>query len=70
MYHGRNPLESGQCFSQMAAIPKRWPFLEASRRNPLESGQCFSLRLEDAEEPVADFYYVAIPSNRVNVSHS
>ena len=38
------------------------------RRNPLESGQCFSLGLRRKIAEKAS-YKVAIPSNRVNVSH-
>jgi len=38
-------------------------------RNPLESGQCFSLKKSRIKPRNALKLFVAIPSNRVNVSH-
>ena len=63
----RNPLKSGQCFSQlqtflkMAAIPKRVAI--PSNRVNVSHVEEDEDKVEDEDEEVA------IPSNRVNVSH-
>ena len=65
----RNPLKSGQCF-----LPKdgeRWNYLlRPTSRNPLKSGQCFLHGCRVEPDGVCAHGYVAIPSNRVNVSYS
>ena len=63
---GRNPLKSGQCF--LLVIPKGNLSIVIYCRNPLKSGQCF-LPKRYCQATWAPCKYVAIPSNRVNVSY-
>ena len=66
MVQGRNPLESGQCFLPKNCFKECLP-MQNPCRNPLKSGQCFLLKIN---EDGVFCYYVAIPSNRVNVSYA
>ena len=65
----RNPLESGQCFSLLCYFSKKVMTKARNGRNPLESGQCFSHIIFLLKSGEILFLEVAIPSNRVNVSH-
>ena len=66
----RNPLESGQCFLRSRVLALETQLEGRPGRNPLESGQCFlhkDILLVQVGSGLNS--YVAIPSNRVNVSY-
>ena len=62
----RNPLKSGQCFllAELEGL-----FVPEYSRNPLKSGQCFLRDIVKIKNDRLMKAYVAIPSNRVNVSY-
>ena len=62
---GRNPLKSGQCFLRFVIV--FWLLSWIVCRNPLKSGQCFLHK--KAFCYFENWIWVAIPSNRVNVSY-
>ena len=65
----RNPLKSGQCFLQGKKGYCKIRREKERSRNPLKSGQCFLHEYIVEPQPKFRGIYVAIPSNRVNVSY-